>query len=82
MLVDSPGVGSNLQDHTEGIIQWEARQPIVNESTQWWQVGIFTTTEDGLDRPDLMFHYGSATFDLNTARHGYPTTENCTSATG
>ncbi|TDD61901.1 choline oxidase [Kribbella antibiotica] len=76
LLVDSPGVGSNLQDHTEGIIQWESKQPVVNESTQWWQAGIFTTTEEGLDRPDLMFHYGSATFDIHTARHGYPGTEN------
>jgi choline dehydrogenase-like flavoprotein len=76
VLVDSPGVGSNLQDHPEGLIQWDARQPMTTESTQWWEIGIFTTTEPGLDRPDLMFHYGSVPFDLNTVRHGYPTTEN------
>ncbi len=46
------------------------------KSTQWWEIGIFTTTEEGLDRPDLMFHYGSVPFDMNTLRHGYPTTEN------
>ncbi|PRX51286.1 choline oxidase [Prauserella shujinwangii] len=76
VLVDSPGVGENLQDHPEGLVQWDARQPMVSESTQWWEIGIFTTTEPGLDRPDLMFHYGSVPFDLNTLRHGYPTTEN------
>ncbi|WP_125613241.1 GMC family oxidoreductase [Specibacter cremeus] len=76
VLVDSAGVGSNLQDHPEGVIQWEARQPMVTESTQWWEIGIFTTTEDGLDRPDLMFHYGSVPFDMHTARQGFPTTEN------
>ncbi|WP_370942750.1 GMC family oxidoreductase [Amycolatopsis sp. cg5] len=76
VLVDSPGVGSNLQDHPEGVIQWDAKRPMVTESTQWWEIGIFTTTEDGLDRPDLMFHYGSVPFDMNTLRHGYPTTEN------
>ncbi|RJQ70154.1 choline oxidase [Pseudonocardiaceae bacterium YIM PH 21723] len=76
VLVDSPGVGENLQDHPEGVIQWEARRPMVTESSQWWEIGIFATTEDGLDRPDLMFHYGSVPFDMNTARHGYPTTEN------
>ncbi|WP_024874531.1 GMC family oxidoreductase [Saccharomonospora piscinae] len=76
VLVDSPGVGRNLQDHPEGLVQWEARKPMVAESTQWWEIGIFTTTEPSLDRPDLMFHYGSVPFDLNTLRHGYPTTEN------
>jgi choline dehydrogenase-like flavoprotein len=76
VLVDLPGVGENLQDHPEGLVQWDALQPMVAESTQWWEIGIFTTTEAGLDRPDLMFHYGSVPFDLNTLRHGYPTTEN------
>ncbi|PXY28168.1 GMC family oxidoreductase [Prauserella muralis] len=76
VLVDSPGIGENLQDHPEGLVQWEARKPMVGDSTQWWEIGIFTTTEPGLDRPDLMFHYGSVPFDLNTLRHGYPTTEN------
>ncbi|HEY4420318.1 MAG TPA: GMC oxidoreductase, partial [Pseudonocardia sp.] len=76
VLVDSPGVGSNLEDHPEGLVQWDALQPMVTESTQWWELGIFTTTEEGLDRPDLMFHYGSVPFDLNTVRWGYPTTDN------
>jgi choline dehydrogenase-like flavoprotein len=76
VLVDSPGVGSHLQDHPEGVIGWDAKQPMVTDSTQWWEIGIFTTTEEGLDRPDLMFHYGSVPFDMHTARQGYPTTEN------
>lgn len=76
VVVDSPGVGSHLQDHPEGVIQWEAKQPMITESVQWWEIGIFTMTEDGLDRPDLMFHYGSVPFDMHTLRQGYPTTEN------
>ena len=76
VLADSPGVGENLQDHPEGVIQWESKQPMTDTSTQWWEAGIFTTTEEGLDRPDLMFHYGSVPFDMHTARQGYPTTEN------
>ena len=76
LLVDSPGVGAQLQDHPEGVIGWQANQPMINSSTQWWEIGIFTTTQDGLDRPDLMFHYGSVPFDMHTARQGYPTTEN------
>ena len=74
--VDSPGVGDNLQDHPEGVIQWQAEKSMVTESPQWWEIGIFTTTEPGLDRPDLMMHYGSVPFDMHTLRQGYPTTEN------
>lgn len=74
--VDSPGVGEHLQDHPEGVIQWEAKKPMVEDSTQWWEIGIFTPTQDGLDRPDLMMHYGSVPFDMHTLRQGYPTTEN------
>ncbi|MHA7283959.1 GMC family oxidoreductase [Arthrobacter sp. TMS2-4] len=74
--VDSPGVGEHLQDHPEGVIQWEAKKPMSQTSTQWWEIGIFTTTEEGLDRPDLMFHYGTVPFDMHTLRQGYPTTEN------
>jgi choline dehydrogenase len=76
VLVDSPGVGSNLDDHVEGLAMWEASQPMVTRSTQWWEIGLFTRTQPGLDRPDLMMHYGSVPFDLNTVRWGYPTTSN------
>jgi choline oxidase len=76
VAVDLPGVGANLDDHVEGIVQWEARRPMVRQSTQWWEIGLFSASEPGLDRPDLMMHYGSVPFDMNTARWGYPTTEN------
>lgn len=75
VLVDAPGVGENLQDHPEGLVQWEARQPMPTASTQWWQIGIFAGSE-GRATPDLMFHYGSVPFDLNIVRHGYPTSDN------
>jgi choline oxidase len=76
VLVDAPGVGANLDDHVEGLVMWEAARPMVTTSTQWWEIGLFTRTRDGLDRPDLMMHYGSVPFDLNTVRWGYPTTDN------
>jgi choline oxidase len=74
--VDSPGVGANLDDHVEGLVFWEAAQPMVRTSTQWWEIGLFTTVDEGLRQPDLMMHYGSVPFDMNTLRHGYPTTDN------
>ncbi|MCW1249352.1 GMC family oxidoreductase N-terminal domain-containing protein [Acaricomes phytoseiuli] len=83
VLVNAPGVGENLQDHPEGVIQWEAKQPMPQESVQWWEIGIFTQTEQAsfgeepnAGRPDLMFHYGSVPFDMHTVRQGYPSTEN------
>lgn len=75
-LVDSPGVGSHLQDHPEAVIQWEAKRPMVQDSTQWWEIGVFAQVDEGLDRPDLMMHYGSVTFDMHTYRQGYPTADN------
>ena len=74
--VDSPGVGANLDDHVEGLVFWEASKPMVTTSTQWWEIGLFTTIDEGLAQPDLMMHYGSVPFDMNTLRHGYPTTDN------
>lgn len=74
--VDSPGVGSNLDDHVEGLVFWEAAQPMVTTSTQWWEIGLFTTVDEGVAQPDLMMHYGSVPFDMNTLRRGYPTTDN------
>lgn len=76
VLVDSPGVGENLDDHVEGLVFWDALQPMVTASSQFWEIGLFATTEHGLDVPDLMMHYGSVPFDMNTVRWGYPTTEN------
>ncbi|GAA4431630.1 GMC family oxidoreductase N-terminal domain-containing protein [Georgenia halophila] len=71
--VGSPGVGSNLQDHPEAVISWESTQKMTRDATQWWEIGIFTHTQEGLDLPDLMMHYGSVPFDMHTRRQGYPT---------
>jgi choline oxidase len=74
--VDAPGVGANLDDHVEGLVFWEAARPMVETSTQWWEIGLFATLDDGVAQPDLMMHYGSVPFDMNTLRWGYPTTDN------
>lgn len=81
--VDSPGVGSNLQDHPEAVISWESKVPMTREATQWWEIGIFTQIDEGGNRglPDLMMHYGSVPFDMHTLRHGYPTADESFSLT-
>lgn len=73
---DSPGVGANLDDHVEGLVFWEAARPMVTTSTQWWEIGLFTCIDADVSQPDLMMHYGSVPFDMNTLRRGYPTTDN------
>ncbi|KZF04098.1 GMC family oxidoreductase [Rhodococcus sp. EPR-147] len=74
--VDSPGVGENLDDHVEGLVFWEASKPMVTTSSQWWEIGVFAQTDDSLNYPDIMMHYGSVPFDMNTLRWGYPTPDN------
>jgi choline dehydrogenase len=76
VLVDSPGVGANLDDHVEGVLMWQASRPMVTRSTQWWEIGVFARVDPGNDRPDLMMHYGCLPFDMHTLRWGYPTTSN------
>ncbi len=71
-----PGVGQNLLDHPEGVVNWEATRPVPQETTQLWELGLFAFTQPGLDAPDLMFHFGTEPFDMNTASEGYPTTTN------
>ncbi|MGO1950742.1 MAG: GMC family oxidoreductase [Mycobacteriaceae bacterium] len=78
-IVDSPGVGSHLQDHPEAVISWESKVPMTRSVTQWWEIGIFDEVDeggaDGLGLPDLMMHYGSMPFDMHTRRQGYPTAD-------
>lgn len=76
VLVDAPGVGENLDDHVEGLVSWEASRPMVTKSTQWWEIGLFARTDPALDHSDVMMHYGSVPFDMNTLRRGYPSTDN------
>lgn len=79
VLVDSPGVGSHLQDHPEAVISWESKVPMTRNSSQWWEIGVFTQVDEGgasgLGLPDLMMHYGSMPFDMHTRRQGYPTAD-------
>jgi choline oxidase len=74
--IELPGVGAHLLDHPEGIVLWEAARPVPEISTQFWEAGLFVRTESALEWPDLMYHFGTVPFDLNTAPLGYPTAAN------
>jgi choline oxidase len=81
VVVDLPAVGEHLQDHPEGVILWEAADPVPEESANFYEAGLFATVDPGATWPDLMFHFGTEAFDLHTAPKGYPTAENAFSIT-
>lgn len=70
------GVGEHLLDHPEGVIIWETQRPVPDETTQYWEVGLFSTLSPASPLPDVMFHFGLVPFDWNTAPLGYPTAPN------
>ncbi len=67
------GVGEHLIDHPEGVMIWEAKQAVPDETTQYWEVGLFSKIFLEAPIPDLMFHFGLVPFDWNTVPLGYPT---------
>lgn len=75
VMVDVPGVGEHLLDHPEGVVMWEATRPVPTMSRQGWEAALFARTDPDAEEPDVMFHFGTSAFDLNTAQLGYPTAE-------
>jgi choline oxidase len=67
------GVGEHLIDHPEGVLIWETTHPVADETTQYWEVGLFRTVLPASPVPDVMMHFGLVPFDWNTAPLGYPT---------
>lgn len=72
---DLAGVGEHLLDHPEGIVMWEAAKPFPESTRQHWEAGLFAHTDPSQQEPDLMYHFGTVPFDLNTAPLGYPTAD-------
>ncbi len=75
LRVDLPGVGEHLLDHPEGVVIWETNQPVSDETTQYWEAGLFSKVLPTSPLPDLMFHFGVVPFDWNTVPRGYPTAQ-------
>lgn len=73
LRVDLPGVGEHLIDHPEGVIIWETRRPVPAQTTQYWEVGLFSKVMPDSPLPDVMLHFGVVPFDWNTVPSGYPT---------
>ncbi len=75
VVADVPGVGEHLLDHPEGVVMWESSRPVPAMTRQGWEAGLFARTEPFAGEPDVMFHFGTTAFDINTAKLGYPTAE-------
>jgi choline dehydrogenase len=71
LVADVPGVGEHLIDHPESVIMWEASQELPPEHVMDFDAGLFVRRDPSLDSPDLMFHFGTVPWTLNTGRLGY-----------
>ena len=84
VVLDIPGVGSNLLDHPETIIIWELNRPVPpNQTAMDSDAGLFLhrgpasnpshPNHEETEAPDIMMHCYQIPFCLNTARLGYDT---------
>ena len=72
--VESPGVGSNLQDHLEVYFQYECTQPVsLNRHLSWWRKGMigaqWVLTRNGLGATN---HFESCGFIRSRAGLKWP----------
>ncbi|HSP38269.1 MAG TPA: GMC family oxidoreductase N-terminal domain-containing protein [Frankiaceae bacterium] len=71
LVADIPGVGEHLIDHPESVIMWEASRKLPPEHVMDFDAGLFVRRDPSLTSPDLMFHFGTVPWTLNTGRLGY-----------
>ncbi|MFP4644646.1 MAG: GMC family oxidoreductase [Spirochaetales bacterium] len=75
------GVGQHLLDHPEGVVIFEADDPVPPETSQHYEAGLFARVEKEAGWPDLMLHLGTQCFDMHTGPAGYPSSANAISLT-
>jgi choline dehydrogenase len=80
VVADSPGVGANLRDHPESVITWETR-PLPPQTVMGADAGLFVRRHPAAAGPDLMFHFCTGAYDIQTAPLGYASPEHAVSLT-
>jgi choline dehydrogenase-like flavoprotein len=80
VVADVPGVGENLLDHPESVITWETT-PLQPETVMGADAGLFVRRDPASAGPDLMFHFCTGPYDIQTAPLGYPSPEHGISMT-
>ncbi len=81
LVADVPGVGEHLIDHPESVITWEATGPLPRVGVTDFDAGLFVRRDPALTSPDLMFHFGTTPWTLNTGRLGFAAPEHGLSMT-
>ena len=78
---DLPGVGRNLMDHPEGLLLWEAAQPIPDIGASDWDAIIALRLDRQARAPDILCHIPLMTLAVNSERLGFATPEHSISLT-
>jgi choline dehydrogenase-like flavoprotein len=73
VVADLPGVGSNLCDHLEGLVVWEASRPLPPEGATDWDMTIMYRTDPASEVPNVLAHVPLTTFAMHAERLGYST---------
>ncbi len=73
VVVDLPGVGENLLDHPESVVLFASSQNVPTNTSQFYEAGLFKRLSPTAIWAELMFHFGTETYDLYTKPLGYPT---------
>ncbi|MFL5831050.1 MAG: GMC family oxidoreductase [Solirubrobacteraceae bacterium] len=78
---DLPGVGRNLMDHPEGLVLWEATEPIPDIGASDWDAIIAVRLDPAAPAPDILCHVPLMTLADHSERLGFVTPEHSLSFT-
>ncbi len=81
VVLDLPGVGRNLMDHPEGLVLWEASEPIPDIGASDWDAVISLRLDPSAPAPDILCHIPLMTLPENSERLGFVTPEKSLSLT-
>ncbi|WP_329223019.1 GMC family oxidoreductase N-terminal domain-containing protein [Streptomyces sp. NBC_01485] len=70
VVLDSPGVGRNLSDHPEGLIVWEATEPIPGTGATDWDMSVMARVDPDAVVPQILMHVPLMTYAVHAERLG------------
>jgi choline dehydrogenase-like flavoprotein len=70
VVADVPGVGENLTDHPEGLVVWEATQPIPPVSATDWDMAVLMRVDADSPVPDVLAHVPLMTYAVHAEAAG------------
>ncbi|MFJ5310055.1 GMC family oxidoreductase [Streptomyces sp. NPDC088350] len=71
VVLDSPGVGRNLSDHPEGLVVWEATEPIPATGATDWDISVMARVDPDAAVPQILTHVPLMTYAVHAERLGY-----------